>query len=67
MTESQMCDYCKEDIEREPIQRGNKMYCSESCAFEASRGADCGGRTDSTISQSIVEKGIITHTGEANA
>jgi hypothetical protein len=54
MTE-QVCDYCGEPIEGEPIRRGNLVYCSEACAFEASRSQDCGGRTDSTISPRIVE------------
>jgi hypothetical protein len=56
MTETLVCDMCGEEIEDEPIRRGNRVYCCEACAFEASRSADCGGRVDSTISQSIVEK-----------
>lgn len=56
MTETLICDFCGEEIQEEPIQRGNKIYCCEACAFEVSRGTDCGGRVDSTISQPIVEK-----------
>jgi hypothetical protein len=54
MTQTFVCDFCGEEIKDEPIHRGNKVYCCEACAFEASRGTDCGGRTDSTISQPIV-------------
>jgi len=56
MTQTLICDFCGEEIQKESIQRGSKVYCCEACAFEASRGADCGGRVDSTISQSIVER-----------
>jgi hypothetical protein len=56
MTERLICDFCGEEIQEESIQRGNKVYCCEACAFEASRGTDCGGRVDSTISQSIVDR-----------
>ena len=55
MTET-LCDYCGEEVEEEPIRRGDKTYCCEACAYEASRGADCGGRSDSTFSQQIVEQ-----------
>ena len=55
MTEVLTCDNCREEIEGDPIRRGNKVYCCDACAFEASRSADCGGRGDSTISQPIVE------------
>ena len=50
------CDYCHEEIESEPVQRGNKVYCCEACAFEAGRSADCGGRSDSTVAQPTVEQ-----------
>jgi hypothetical protein len=56
MTETCICDYCGEEIEEEPIRRGDKVYCCDACAFEASRSADCGGRSDSTFSQPIVEQ-----------
>jgi hypothetical protein len=49
------CDFCKEPIEDEPIRRGSKVYCSEACAFEAARGKDCAGRTDSVMSERKVE------------
>jgi len=51
----QVCEYCGEPIEGEPVRRGNRAYCSEACAFEASRSKDCGGRTDSPISPRVVE------------
>jgi len=50
-----VCDYCGEPIEGEPIRRGHRVYCSEACAFEASRSSDCGGRSDSTLSHRVVE------------
>lgn len=49
------CDFCYEPIEDEPIRRGSKVYCSEACAFEATRGKDCAGRTDSVMSERKVE------------
>lgn len=49
------CDYCGDPIEGEPIRRGDRVYCSEACAFEAARSKDCSGRSDSTISPRIVE------------
>jgi len=45
------CDFCRDAIEDEPIQRGSKVYCCEACAFEASRSTDCAGRGDSVMSQ----------------
>ena len=56
MTEILICDYCGEETEGDPIHRGDKVYCCEACAFEASRGADCGGRSDSTFSPPVVEQ-----------
>ena len=46
MSETMKCDFCGEEIEGEAIERGNKTYCSEACAFEAGRSSDCAGRTD---------------------
>jgi hypothetical protein len=50
------CAYCHEPIEDEPVRRGEKVYCCEACAFEASRSVDCGGRSDSTVAQPTVEQ-----------
>jgi len=50
------CDYCHEPIEAETVRRGDRVYCSEACAFEAVRSADCGGRSDSTVSKPVVER-----------
>ena len=50
-----ICEYCGEPIEGETVRRGSRSYCSEACAFEASRSKDCSGRTDSPISPKIVE------------
>ncbi len=47
------CAYCQEEIEGEPIRRGNRLYCSEACAFEGSRSVDCAGRTD--VSQASLQ------------
>ncbi len=49
------CDYCGDPIEGEPVRRGDRVYCSEACAFEATRSKDCGGRSDSNISPRVVE------------
>jgi hypothetical protein len=56
MTETQRCDYCHEELGKEPVRRGEKVYCCEACAFEASRSVDCGGRSDSTVAQPTVEQ-----------
>jgi len=48
------CAFCGELIEGEPVRQGNLVYCSEACAFEATRSKDCGGRSDSTISHPVV-------------
>ena len=50
MPEQLICDHCHEEVE-EPIYQGNKVYCCQACAFEGSRSADCGGRSDIHISQ----------------
>jgi len=55
MTEVLKCDNCHEEIEGDPIRRGDRVYCSEACAFEASRSEDCGGRSDSITAQPVVE------------
>lgn len=49
------CDYCGEPIEGEPIRRGERVYCSEACAYEALRSKDCSGRSDSNIAPRITE------------
>ena len=49
------CDFCGEPVGEEPIERGKMAYCSEACAFEASRSSDCTGRTDSVMSKGKVE------------
>jgi hypothetical protein len=56
MTEAQLCAHCHEELGEEPVQRGDKVYCCEACAFEASRSVDCGGRSDSNVTQSTVEQ-----------
>jgi len=49
------CDNCGEEFTTTPIRRGQRVYCSEACAFEATRSSDCSGRSD--ISQ-------VTYTAE---
>ncbi len=53
----QTCDFCGEPIEAEDesLRRGNRIYCSQACAFEATRSADCAGRTDSVMSEKKTE------------
>jgi hypothetical protein len=55
MTEGLVCDYCGEELTDEPIRSGGIVYCSDACAFEAGRSKDCGGRTDSTFTDAIIE------------
>lgn len=49
------CDHCGEGIEGEPVRLGALVFCTEACAFEATRSTDCGGRTDSVSAPAIVE------------
>jgi hypothetical protein len=42
----QKCDYCHEELGDDPIRIGDKVYCSEACAFEAGRARKCGERPD---------------------
>ena len=55
MIEKQLCDFCGEELPPGPIRRGNRVYCTEACAFEAQRSHDCGGRADTTIRQRTIE------------
>jgi hypothetical protein len=55
MAETLTCSFCHDPIEGEPIRRGDKVYCCEACAFEASRSVDCGGRSDTNITPPTVE------------
>jgi hypothetical protein len=50
-----VCDFCGEELSEEVIRLGDKVYCCEACVFEAGRSKDCGGRTDSTFSEPIIE------------
>jgi len=49
------CAYCGEELGTNPVHKGSKVYCCEACAYEAERSQDCSGRTDATVSASIVE------------
>jgi hypothetical protein len=55
MPGQQLCAYCGEELGQASIRRGPWVYCSEACAFEASRSLDCGGRTDTITASAIVE------------
>jgi hypothetical protein len=55
-TTEEVCAYCGEELGEIPIRRGKFVYCSEACAFEASRSVDCGGRTDTHSAPPIVEQ-----------
>lgn len=56
MAEKYRCDYCHEEFEGEPIRRGERIYCCEACAFEATRSKDCAGRSDTTYSPPAIER-----------
>jgi hypothetical protein len=56
MAEKWTCDHCHEEFEGQPVHHGDKVYCCEACAFEASRSKDCGGRSDTTFAQPTVEE-----------
>ncbi|NIM06049.1 MAG: TRASH domain-containing protein [Armatimonadetes bacterium] len=49
------CDFCGDEIEGEPVRKGERAYCCEACAFEAVRSAGCDDRTDSTVARPIAE------------
>ncbi len=51
-----LCDYCGESVDEAPIRRGQRVYCSEACAFEAKRSQDCSGRSDSVMSRGSVHR-----------
>jgi hypothetical protein len=55
MTETAVCDNCGEELPEEPLRRGNRVFCCAACEYEASRSHDCGGRTDSTFSEAVIE------------
>jgi acetyltransferase len=38
------CAQCGETFTGDPVKRGDAVYCSEACAFEATRGEGCDGR-----------------------
>jgi hypothetical protein len=52
------CDFCGEAIEDKPLRRGSKAYCSEACAFEATRSSDCAGRRNSVMTGVTVPFGL---------
>jgi hypothetical protein len=56
LSEAEGCDYCGEKLGPNPVRRGNRIYCSEACAFEAQRSTDCAGRSDTVMAPPIVER-----------
>ncbi|MGD8968807.1 MAG: hypothetical protein PVI07_14975 [Anaerolineae bacterium] len=56
------CDLCGEAIEEEPLRRGSRVYCSEACAFEATRSRDCAGRRDSVMREGTAQAGFPSNT-----
>lgn len=56
MAETKKCDFCGEEIEGDSVRRGSRTYCSEACAFEATRSTDCSGRTDTTMTEPVGKK-----------
>ncbi len=55
MTTETICAHCGEELTEDPIRLGEKVYCCEACAFEAGRSKDCGGRTDSVMTESKID------------
>lgn len=55
MIETRVCDHCGEELPEEPIRLGGTVFCCDACAFEAGRSKDCGGRTDSTFTEPVIE------------
>jgi len=51
-----VCAYCGDEIEDKPLRRGNKVYCSEACAFEASRPVDCSGAESTALVPPGIER-----------
>jgi hypothetical protein len=43
---AQVCDHCHEELGDNPVHVGDKVYCTEACAFEAGRAQKCGEHTD---------------------
>ncbi len=55
MSAKTTCDHCGEELGPNPVRRGDKVYCCDACAHEATRSKDCGGRADSHIGAGVVE------------
>ncbi len=49
------CHSCGDEIEAQPIRKGERYYCREAWAFEGVGGKGCDDRSDSTAVQPIVE------------
>jgi hypothetical protein len=55
MTKAETCDHCGEELGKEPVRQGDKVYCCQACAFEASRSKDCSGRADGHVTHTASE------------
>lgn len=54
--DEKLCSVCGEPVGDEPIRRGETVYCSEACAFEATRSKDCTGRSSSVMTGTKIER-----------
>ena len=52
------CAYCHEESDGEPVRIGDRLYCCEACAFEASQKTKsiCGGRSSVELAQRYKHK-----------
>ncbi|MBI2910427.1 MAG: hypothetical protein HYX92_22510 [Chloroflexi bacterium] len=52
MTPNPKCAYCREEIVDGPVERRGKLYCCETCAFEASQRTCCTCGAQRTVASS---------------
>lgn len=53
MGETLKCSNCKDEITDEPVKVGGKLYCCETCAFEASQRTCCTCGTQCTTGSAL--------------
>ena len=49
------CHFRGDEIEGQPIRKGERCYCREACSFEGLRSKGCDDRPDSTVARPIAE------------
>ncbi len=49
------CHSCADEIEGQPVRKGERVYYSEACAFDGLRSRGCDDRPDSTVAGPIAE------------